>query len=215
MSTHFIIDFETIGGNSREIPAIDAAYTVFDWERFTTNPYSFKELVIGMEHAKFDIKDQMLNHGCKYNDSDLQWWLDKPADLRQNLKPSENDLKPAQFIEKLIDYLRASGGKIDYWWSRSNSFDPVVLDRLAHNANKASLLSSYLKYWTVRDTRTFIDAKFDFNVPGGRNAFVPVSNVEVWNYNFKAHDAKHDVAADILRLQAIVRAEADLEQIEI
>ena len=214
MSTHFIIDFETIGQNSREVPAIDCSYTTFEWERFTENPYSFKELVIGMEQAKFDIKDQMINHGCKYNERDLKWWMDQPKDLRRNLNPSANDLTAAQFMEKLITYFR-SVGKIDYWWSRSNSFDPVILERIAQDANKTSMLGDYLKYWAVRDTRTFIDAKFDFNVPGGKNAFIPVSNIEKWEYNFKLHDSKHDVAADILRLQAIVRAEADMEQVEI
>ena len=214
MSTHFIIDFETIGQNSREVPAIDCSYTTFEWERFTENPYSFKELVIGMEQAKFDIKDQMVNHGCKYNASDLKWWMDQPKDLRSNLNPSANDLTAVQFMEKLITYFR-SVGKIDYWWSRSNSFDPVILERIAQDANKTSMLGDYLKYWAVRDTRTFIDAKFDFNVPGGKNAFIPVSNIEKWEYNFKLHDSKHDVAADILRLQAIVRAEADMEQVEI
>lgn len=131
------------------------------------------------------------------------------------MKPDPvNDLNALQFMEKLIDYLR-SEGKIDYWWSRSNSFDPVILDRIAQNANKTSLLGDHLKYWAVRDTRTFIDAKFDFKVPGGKNGFVPVSDIAKWEYNFKAHDSKHDVAADVLRLQTIVRAEADLEQIEI
>jgi hypothetical protein len=216
MSKHFIIDFETIGQNSREVPAIDCSYTTFDWERFTSdNPYSFKELVVGMESAKFDIKDQMGNHNCKFSDRDLQWWLDQPPELRTNMKPDPvNDLNALQFMEKLIDYLR-SEGKIDYWWSRSNSFDPVILDRIAQNANKTSLLGDHLKYWAVRDTRTFIDAKFDFKVPGGKNGFVPVSDIAKWEYNFKAHDSKHDVAADVLRLQTIVRAEADLEQIEI
>tara|TARA_B110000503_G_scaffold130188_1_gene203280 strand:+ start:4081 stop:4725 length:645 start_codon:yes stop_codon:yes gene_type:complete len=214
MTTHFIIDFETIGQNSREVPAIDCSYTTFDWARFTENPYSFKELVLGMHQAKFDIKDQMVNHGCKYNERDLQWWLDQPPELRRNMKPSASDLTAGQFMEKLIDYLRTSN-KIDYWWSRSNSFDPVILDRIAQNAGKTSLLGDYLKYWAVRDTRTFIDAKFDFNVPGGKNAFVPVSDTAKWEYNFKAHDSKHDVAADVLRLQAIVRAEADMEQVEI
>jgi len=211
MSTHFIIDFETIGQNSREVPAIDCSYTTFDWSRFTENPYSFKELVLGMNQAKFDIKDQMTNHGCKYNERDLQWWLDQPPELRVNLKPSANDLTPAQFMEKLIDYLR-SADKIERWWSRSNSFDPVILERLAQYANKTSLMGNYLKYWSVRDTRTFIDAKFDFPK---LNAFVPVSDTAKWEYNFKAHDSKHDVAADVLRLQAITRAENDLEQIEI
>ena len=211
MSTHFIIDFETIGQCSREVPAIDCSYTTFQWQRFTENPYSFKELVLGMQQAKFDIKDQMVNHGCKYNKRDLQWWLDKPAELRKNMKPSPDDLTAAQFIENLIGYLRKAD-KIDRWWSRSNTFDPIILDRLAHNCNKELLLGEYLKHWSVRDTRTYIDAKFDFNV---KNGFVPVANVEKWEYNFNAHDSKHDCAADILRLQAIVRAENDLEQVEI
>ena len=115
MSTHFIIDFETIGQNSREVPAIDCSYTTFDWSRFTENPYSFKELVLGMQQAKFNIKDQVQNHGCKYNDRDLQWWLDQPPALRVNLKPSENDLTPVQFMEKLIDYLRSSK-KVERCW---------------------------------------------------------------------------------------------------
>ena len=212
---HFIIDFETIGQNSREVPAIDCSYTTFEWSRFTEQPYSFKELVLGMKEAKFDIKDQMSNHGCKYSERDLQWWLDQPPALRTNMKPNpELDLNASQFIDKLIGYLQREGN-IDYWWSRSNSFDPVILERLAQNANKTDQLGAYLKWWSVRDTRTYIDAKFDFNVPGKKNGFVPVSNIEKWEYNFKAHDSKHDVAADILRLQAIVRAEADLEQVEI
>ena len=141
MSTHFIIDFETIGQNSREVPAIDCSYTTFDWSRFTENPYSFKELVLGMKQAKFDIKDQMTNHGCKYNERDLQWWLDQPPALRVNLKPTPNDLTAAQFMEKLIDYLR-SENKIERWWSRSNSFDPVILERIAQNAGKTSMMAS-------------------------------------------------------------------------
>jgi hypothetical protein len=214
--SHFMIDFETIGTNAREIPAIDCSYIVWDWNRFASErPYSFKELVENMQTAKFDIKDQVENHQCKYTKPDLQWWLDQPTELRKFLKPTSNDLTALQFIEQLVTYLRQTGSGVDYWWSRSNTFDPVILNRLAENAGKTSLLSSFLKFWAVRDVRTYIDAKFDFNVPGGENAFVPVSNVEKWNYNFKKHDSKHDVAADILRMQAIVRAEADMEQIEI
>lgn len=212
---HFIIDFETIGQHAAVVPAIDCSYTTFEWERFTEQPYSFKELVLGVTQDKFDIKDQMVTHGCKYNERDLQWWLDQPPALRTNMKPNPTlDLTAVQFMEKFINYLRAEG-PINYWWSRSNTFDPVILERLAQNAGKSSLLNDYLKYWAVRDTRTYIDAKFNFDVPGKKNGFVPVSDIAKWEYNFKAHDSKHDVAADILRLQAIVRAEADLEQIEI
>ena len=64
----------------------------------------------------------------------------------------------------------------------------------------------------VRDMRTYIDAKFDFET---KNGFCPVSDDEAWDRTFKAHDSSWDVLADVLRLQAIVRAENDMEQIEI
>ena len=63
--------------------------------------------------------------------------------------------------------------------------------------------------WKVRDVRTFIDAKFDFST---RSGFVPLADEKYWNEAFVAHDSTHDVAADVLRLQAIYRAENDLEQ---
>ena len=70
-------------------------------------------------------------------------------------------------------------------------------------------LNRALKFYTVRDVRTHIDAKFDYSTKSG---FVPVADEEYWKKAFIAHDSTHDVAADILRLQAIHRAENDLEQ---
>ena len=72
-------------------------------------------------------------------------------------------------------------------------------------------LNEYLMFWRVRDTRTFIDAKFDFKT---KNGFVPVSDEAYWSEAFKEHDSIHDIAADILRLQAIHRAENDEEQMK-
>jgi hypothetical protein len=72
------------------------------------------------------------------------------------------------------------------------------------------LLNEYLRWWRVRDTRTWIDAKFNFSQ---KNGFIPVADTDYWAKYFVAHDSTHDVAADILRLQAIHRAEHDLEQV--
>ena len=74
---------------------------------------------------------------------------------------------------------------------------------------QSKLMNEYLKFWKVRDVRTFIDAKFDFST---RSGFVPLADEKYWNEAFVAHDSTHDVAADVLRLQAIYRAENDLEQ---
>ena len=208
MRKDFILDFETIGSDAKVIPVINCAYTTFEWDRFESDrPYTFKELVSTMQKSKLDIKHQMTEHSCKYTKEDLQWWLYKPADLRRDLKPAEDDLKPNQFIAKMLDYLR-NAGKVSYWWSRSNTFDPIILDRMSEWAESKPQLSAYLPYWKVRDTRTFIDAKFNFP---GNNGFCPFPDEQKWNATFAGHDPKHDVAADIMRLQAITRAELDME----
>jgi hypothetical protein len=44
--SHFMIDFETIGTNAREIPAIDCSYIVWDWNRFASErPIILKNLL--------------------------------------------------------------------------------------------------------------------------------------------------------------------------
>lgn len=211
MRTDFILDFETIGQCSRVAPALDCSYTTFVWDRFLDEPYSFQELISMIEKQKLSIKDQIQNYDFSYKEEDLNWWMEQPPQVRKNIKPLDTDLKISQFIEKMITYLRGSE-KVDYWWSRSNSFDPVILDHLSMSVGKDKFLNEYIPYWKNRDTRTFIDAKFNFTT---KNGFVPVSNSDKWEQVFNKHDSTHDVAADILRLQAIHRAEHDMEQIEI
>jgi hypothetical protein len=79
------------------------------------------------------------------------------------------------------------------------------------DVGKQELMNEYLKWWRIRDIRTYIDAKFDFST---RSGFVPVADSGYWKQAFIAHDSTHDVAADILRLQTIHRAENDLEQLD-
>ena len=62
----------------------------------------------------------------------------------------------------------------------------------------------------VRDMRTYIDAKFNFDTANG---FCPIADQQKWDRAFKKHDSSWDVLADVLRLQAIARAENDMEQI--
>lgn len=211
MRTDFILDFETIGQCARLAPAIDCSYTTFVWDRFLEEPYTFQELVSSIKKSKLSIKYQVTNYDFSYKEEDLNWWMQQAPEVKKNIKPLPTDLTIHQFIEEMIDYLRKSE-KISYWWSRSNGFDPVILDHLSMAIKKDKFLNEYIPFWRVRDTRTFIDAKFNFST---KNGFCPVANEAKWEQVFKAHDSTHDVAADILRLQAIARAENDMEQIEI
>ncbi len=211
MRTDFILDFETIGQCARVAPAIDCSYITFTWDRFLEEPYSFFELTRNAQRAKLSVQDQIQNYDFKYKESDLDWWKQQPKHVRQNIIPKIDDLQVKQFIEDLIGYLRKEG-PISYWWSRSNTFDPVILEHLSMSVGKDSILNQLIHWSKVRDTRTYIDAKFNFTV---ENGFMPVANDEQWALNFNAHDSTHDIAADILRLQAIYRAEHDMEQVEI
>jgi len=209
MRQDFILDFETIGQGAHQCPIVDCAYVAFSWDRFLEQPYSFEELTSLVKTDKFDVKKQY-DAGKTFSKSDLAWWEKQGEDAKSKLKPQSNDLTIEQFSDNIFAYL-IEVGKIDYWWSRGNSFDPVLLDRVMIDVGKQELMNEYLKWWRIRDIRTYIDAKFDFST---RNGFVPISDADYWKQSFIAHDSTHDVAADVLRLQTIHRAENDLEQLD-
>ena len=209
MKQDFIIDFESIGQDSTKCPAVDAAWATFYWDRFIDEPYSFEELTKQVKTVKFSVKDQIDRFGRSFTKDDLKWWDQQSPEAKSKLKPSKDDLTYEEFSATLFEYLRDQG-KIEYWWSRGNSFDPVIIDQIMRSLKQNMLLNEYLRWWRVRDTRTWIDAKFNFSQ---KNGFIPVVDTDYWDKYFVAHDSTHDVAADILRLQAIHRAEHDLEQV--
>lgn len=208
----FIFDLETIGANVHVCPVVDMAYAIFEWDRFTQNPYSFQELTRLVQSVKLDIADQVKNYNCSFSERDVWWWEKLPKEARDKLKRTSNDLTASDFCDTILHYLRQESS-VDYWWSRGNTFDPVILSRLMYAVSheNGTLMDEYLKFYKVRDVRTHIDAKFNYTT---RSGFVPVADEEYWKEAFVAHDSTHDVAADILRLQAIHRAENDLEQVE-
>jgi hypothetical protein len=206
---HAILDFETMGTNTNDCAVIDCAYFVFDTEKMISptpyTPNSIKE----MQKFKFSVKEQVDKYGYKiYNDTIL-FWQSQPKEVRDKIKPLNTDRTVGEFTSEFISYM-SKQGKIDYWWSRSNSFDPIILWRLFESQNKSHIINEYFPHWKVRDTRTFIDAKLDFPKI---NSFVPINNHEMWDRKFQQHDSAWDILADILRIQAITRAELDLKLI--
>lgn len=206
---HFILDFETMGQDVFQIPILDCSYMVFDWDRFTTDkPYSLVELVENAKRDKVNVKEQCEVYGAKFTKRDLEWWMSQGNEAKKVLNPSKDDVSVGIFIDRFISYIENK--TIGYWWTRANTFDPLILQRWATIVGKFDIITQHLSPWLVRDTRTFIDAKFNFPKVNG---FVPVSDEQYWNKTFIKHDSRFDIAADILRLQAICRAENDLEMI--
>jgi hypothetical protein len=200
---HFILDFETIGQDVFQVPIVNCSYYIFDWDRFTSNnPYTFNELIKEIKFAKFNVQQQVEEDGCVFHKQDLQWWMDQGPEARKQIKPSEDDITVAKFVEKIYGYCKAT--KTKRWWSRSNTFDPILLHRCFRHHGHRGKLDEVLPYWNVRDIRTYIDTQFQFQ--NRKNAFCPIDDEELWNKYFIAHNSVHDVAADILRMQRIERS---------
>lgn len=205
---HCIIDFETMGVEPTTCAVVDCSAIIIDDERFTTNPYGLSDINLA-QRFKLSVTDQVKNYGYAVEKGVLDFWAEQPKEVRARVAPKPDDLSVEEFVEEFHKYI--SKEKIDYWWTRGNSFDPVILVRLFDSQGKKDLLGNYLKYYKVRDMRTYIDAKFNFS--NTSNGFVPIKNEQLWEQTFKHHDSSWDVLADVLRMQAIARAENDLEHL--
>jgi len=196
---HFILDYETIGQDVFKAPVVNCSVFLFDWARFvSSNPYTFEELIEEIIFTKFKLEEQV-KAGYKFKDEDLKFWKDI-GEIRQCL-PSEDDVSVEDFVHSLYDYVLPC--KINRWWSRSNTFDPILLHRNFRDHSSREKLDKILPYWKVRDIRTYIDTQFDFK--NKVNGFCPQDDEEDWNKKFIPHNSVHDVAADILRMQRIDR----------
>lgn len=210
MKWHFILDTETMGSNSINCAVVDCSYLCFDWDRFTTDPYTFDELLSLAQRSKLDVQHQVKEYGFKVDKDTINWWAQLPPEVRAMAKPSKNDLTLNQFFDKLNSYLDGFV-KIQYWWSRANSFDPIILWRMIDHRPDKLLINNKLPHWKLRDTRTFIDARANFPV---KNGFIPFKDESKWAATFKEHNSVHDIIADVLRLQVLIRLEKDLDPVE-
>ena len=207
MRNDLIIDFETFGLNQSTCPIINMSAFAFEWERFKVEPYTFMELVEGAKTFKVSVKDQTKNYNYVPEKETVQFWQDQPDNVRKQVIPTKNDLTLVDFCDSFLEYL-LKAPDISYWWSRNNGYDPIILWTAYRNTDKKHSLDQYLPFWKLRDTKTYIDAKFDFE---NKNSFIPITDEVYWKENFQMHNSKHDIAADIMRLQTIYRAENDME----
>jgi hypothetical protein len=195
-----------MGKDASKCAVIDCSVMIFNFERFLTNRYTL-DSISETKRFKLSVADQVKNYGWEIEKSTLQFWEEQEPEVRSKIAPKKSDLTVKQFVAEFHRFLVESP-KIDYWWSRSNTFDPIILSRIFAAEDKLLHLEEYLKYWKVRDSRTYIDAKMNFK---NTNGFVPMTNESLWNKSFKKHDSSWDILADVLRFQQIYLAENDLD----
>ena len=125
MRNDLIIDFETMGQDVLDCAVIDISVMVFQWDKFTSNdPYNLGD-VFKVKKFKLDVAEQVKNYNWAVNRSTLDFWAKQDPEVRKNIAPKSSDLSVEDFVKQFTDFL-IDAPKISYWWSRSNSFDPVL-----------------------------------------------------------------------------------------
>ncbi len=205
---HLILDFETIGKRATSVAVIECSFRAFEWDDFTESPLTYVDALDKVQYYKLNVLDQVQEYGYVIEKSGLAYWKDLRPSI---LKPTENDLLVPEFISAFIEYCKEMKPK--YWWSRSNTFDPIILWRLAESCGREKDLEAVLPFWKVRDVRTFIDAKSNFMLVNN-NSFIPVNDDVYWKATHIQHHSSHDIAADILRMQTLIRLDNELKILE-
>ena len=204
-----MIDFQTFGQDQFTCPIINCSLFAFEWDRFKVDPYSFEEIVKNSTTFKVSVKDQVVNHGYSIEESTVNFWEKQTPELRALIKPKKDDLSLSDFCKKINTFL-SNSEKIDYWWSRNNTFDGVILLNAFKKAGNKNLMGEYLNTWKVRDIATHLDTKLDFRQ---QNRFIPVKDTEYWESAFQEHNSKHELAADLMRMQTMFMLEHDMEML--
>lgn len=211
---HLIFDMETLAVRERhKAIALDISFFAFDPRRFTSEPYTFSEILNSAVRLKYSIVDQKKNHGFVSDPETVQFWNSQDEELKKKIlfiKPT--DLTLDEVFDIFIQY--AEDHRVKQWWTRSNIFDPIVMEGHAEALGKFDRFKNTLQYNMVRDMRSYIEGYFGFNVD---NKFVPTASdeVDMFNRRFVEHDSTHDIVADILRIQCIERARAGLDEAKI
>lgn len=187
-----IFDFETLG-EVKTCAAVCVAMFKFNEERFLTNPYNFMDIVNETKIVKFDVEEQVKKYDRVIEKSTLDWWMTLPAEARAIVKPSDEDVSISEMWDIFNKYTFGMDFKKIY--SRGNSFDPIILEGIFHSTG----YGIPYPFWVYRDTRTMIEGLSWGS--GLKHSFV----VDECKDQFVAHDARHDIAMDVMRIQTLIR----------
>lgn len=192
-----IFDFETLSTDRVKGVVVNMALLTFSEGRYTSNiPYTYNELVDNCKLIKFDIDDQVKNYSRVISKDTLEWWGKQSKEAKKQLNPSPDDKSISELFHFWVVNITLHNLKKVY--SRGNTFDPIILDYILEQTGTDP--SSAMKHWQIRDTRSTIEGMaWGHNIS---NSFIPDGLDE----HFIAHDPRHDIAMDVMRMQTLAQA---------
>ena len=190
-----VFDFETLSQEQTNGVVVSMAMLNFAESRFTsdTMAYTFSELVENTHMIKFDVQDQVKSYKRNINKDTLNWWMEQGDLAKEQLKPSSDDKSISELYSFFVLNKSVNVKKV---YTRGNTFDPIFLEYIMRQTGNPMPYD----WWEVRDTRSTIEGLSWGSTL--KNSFVPEGCQE----SFIAHDPKHDVAMDVMRLQTLVQA---------
>ena len=195
MTTAIIYDYETLSSDPQTGVVLSMAALAFDENRYTTDPYTYEELLEKAQYIKFNVEEQVRVYGRKIQKETVDWWAKQDKAAQHCLAPSDDD----RSIADLPDFLRglvADPKSVKRVYTRGNTFDPIFTESLL----KVLRQPDPFHWRTVRDTRSFIEGlSWGTNLDNG---FM----VEGLEKKFVKHDPIHDIAMDVMRMQVLVQA---------
>jgi len=192
MTPSIIYDFETLGTDPKNSVVLSVAALVYDEERLLNNPYTFEELLSETKEIKFSVADQVKNHRMRIDPNTMAWWKKQSDEARRVLEPSLDDKPLSDIVEFFSGF---NPGNMKKVYTRGNTFDPIFLGEIY----KRLKVPDPFKWWCIRDTRSMIDG-LAFG-SGISDKFVPPEYKAI----FIAHNAKHDIVIDVIRMQTLVQ----------
>ena len=191
-----IFDFETLSVDVNQGVVLSLGLLTYNSFRLNSDElYSYDELLGKTKYMKFDVTEQVKKYGRKIDKSTLEWWNTQGESAKKVLDPNP-DLD--QSIDKLYNFfvLNVNINNLKTVFTRGNTFDIPMLEGIL----KSTGYSVPYPFWMVRDTRSYLDGLLYGS--GQRNSYIPEGCQE----KFVAHDARHDVVMDVMRMQTIIQA---------
>lgn len=186
MAETFFYDIETLGTGENSV-ILSAAILPIDF----AIDFTFEECLKLTAFVKFDVQDQVNNHGRKIELDTLNWWGKQDASVKlKSFKPNPELDMPFQ---KGMDQIR---GVFSFFGCDKNStiWTRGTLDSVAtEHAFKSLGLTSPYPYYRVRDVRTAIDILY-----GSDNGYCKTSLAMP---GLTKHDPVHDVSEDAVMLR--------------
>lgn len=201
---HIIFDCETMSADAREAAVIDFSVFAFSEEKMLSDePYSINDYK-NVKKFKLSLRDQISQYKYKVSESTKQFWLEQSKEAQAHIKPLPDDLLLQDFSNQFLSHITSlcKKNRFDRWWTRSNTFDPIILQRIMQDTGGTERFDKLCPHWLLRDIRSYIDGALSFP---DNNHFCPIDDEDLWNKHFVAHDSAWDCLADALRIQAILR----------